>query len=372
MLSDFRLPSISAFFLAGVDLGYTTTAVLLCACKSGWSLITCDVSMLHPTQNGETARAHVKIHTAVLFYSILRTGTSNRTYLIVTCENTPGHTAYRSVRHAHEAHHKHLMMRKAAKGCLEASDSGADGGGRQAPPSKKHQQCQSGTRFADNKVCLLPAVIAPELTRANNIRKSCDNCVRLKRACNGESPCRNCARMGKLCSRSAKKRSGPPKGTKYQARKQSQVRRPSTHQQMIGGAAAGNGRRIEADPPAARRVSRLTKRRTDDGEDEECFVRRVASKIHHNQLDPLRPPAKQACAEQPVENGDAGVTRPAAIEVDDGLLLLLRTMQTAHPPSGNLGFAAPLASVSCKINVTREFACFCFSFMLGGICSASV
>lgn len=51
------------------------------------------------------------------------------------------------------------------------------------------------------------------------LRKSCDYCVRLKRACDGKNPCSLCSRRHKDCTRSARKKSGPAKGTKYAPRR---------------------------------------------------------------------------------------------------------------------------------------------------------
>lgn len=51
------------------------------------------------------------------------------------------------------------------------------------------------------------------------LRKSCDYCVRLKRACDGKNPCILCSRRKKPCTRSARKKSGPAKGTKYAPRR---------------------------------------------------------------------------------------------------------------------------------------------------------
>lgn len=51
------------------------------------------------------------------------------------------------------------------------------------------------------------------------LRKSCDYCVRLKRACDGKNPCSLCSRRHKPCTRSARKKSGPAKGTKYAPRR---------------------------------------------------------------------------------------------------------------------------------------------------------
>ncbi|CBJ30417.1 hypothetical protein Esi_0189_0042 [Ectocarpus siliculosus] len=55
------------------------------------------------------------------------------------------------------------------------------------------------------------------------LRKSCDYCVRLKRACDGKNPCSLCARRHKPCTRSARKKSGPAKGTKYAPRRKRSV-----------------------------------------------------------------------------------------------------------------------------------------------------
>ncbi|CAM9213357.1 unnamed protein product, partial [Choristocarpus tenellus] len=51
------------------------------------------------------------------------------------------------------------------------------------------------------------------------MRKSCDYCVRMKRACDGKTPCQLCTRRNKKCTRSAKKKSGPAKGSKYATRR---------------------------------------------------------------------------------------------------------------------------------------------------------
>ncbi|CAN0361325.1 unnamed protein product, partial [Hapterophycus canaliculatus] len=55
------------------------------------------------------------------------------------------------------------------------------------------------------------------------LRKSCDYCVRLKRACDGKNPCSLCSRRHKPCTRSARKKSGPAKGTKYAPRRKRSV-----------------------------------------------------------------------------------------------------------------------------------------------------
>ena len=55
------------------------------------------------------------------------------------------------------------------------------------------------------------------------LRKSCDYCVRLKRACDGKNPCSLCLRRHKPCTRSARKKSGPAKGTKYAPRRKRSV-----------------------------------------------------------------------------------------------------------------------------------------------------
>lgn len=55
------------------------------------------------------------------------------------------------------------------------------------------------------------------------LRKSCDYCVRLKRACDGKNPCSLCSRRNKPCTRSARKKSGPAKGTKYAPRRKRSV-----------------------------------------------------------------------------------------------------------------------------------------------------
>lgn len=68
---------------------------------------------------------------------------------------------------------------------------------------------------------LLPFCIttAPAKDANVELRKSCDYCVRLKRACDGKKPCSLCARRRKECTRSARKKSGPAKGTKYAPRR---------------------------------------------------------------------------------------------------------------------------------------------------------
>lgn len=215
---------------------------------------------------------------------------------------------------------------------------------------------------------LLPATLrlpetAPDTSRT--LRKSCDSCVRLKRACNGESPCRLCARMGKCCSRSAKKRSGPPKGTKYQPRRQQSQEALATHQHntttTTSGSAACSG--SQADPSAAGGPYSVPKLRVgDDAVGAAAFVRRVGgvSKMGHQQqqqqqrsLDPPRSlnPASSGglYAEKPEDDirGERGA-RAVATEVDDGALLLLRMLKTFHPSSRNLGFTTNVEDVSCQ------------------------
>eukprot|EP00752_Nemacystus_decipiens_P011173 g9927.t1 len=64
---------------------------------------------------------------------------------------------------------------------------------------------------------------APTKDKAVELRKSCDYCVRLKRACDGKNPCSLCSRRNKPCTRSARKKSGPAKGTKYAPRRKRSV-----------------------------------------------------------------------------------------------------------------------------------------------------
>lgn len=213
---------------------------------------------------------------------------------------------------------------------------------------------------------LLPATIqlpetAPGTSRT--LRKSCDSCVRLKRACNGESPCRLCARMGKCCSRSAKKRSGPPKGTKYQPRRQQSPEALATHQPdttTSGSSGSAGCSGSEADPSVGGGPHKVPKLRTgDDAAGAAAFIRRVGgvSKTGYQQqqqrsLGPPRSlnPASSAdlCAEKP-EDDIRGEREAVATEVDDGALLLLRMLKTFHPSSRKLGFATNVeTTVSCQ------------------------
>ena len=190
--------------------------------------------------------------------------------------------------------------------------------------------------------------------KSRTLRKSCDSCVRLKRACNGESPCRLCARMGKCCSRSAKKRSGPPKGTKYQPRRQQPQEALATHhheQHNTTTSGSGGCSSSEADLSAAGAPPRykVAKLRADDDTGAATFVRNVAgtSKMGQQQQQCLGPPGESpapSSTEKPEEDDDIrgqerGGTRTVATEVDDGALLLLRMLKTFHPTSSrNLGF----------------------------------
>ena len=206
---------------------------------------------------------------------------------------------------------------------------------------------------------LLPAtatVRLPKTGTSRTLRKSCDSCVRLKRACNGESPCRLCARMGKCCSRSAKKRSGPPKGTKYQPRRQQPQEALATHQQHNTTSGSGRCSSSEMDPSAACVPhNKVAKLRADDDAGASSFVRRVSiSKMGDQQqrLDPAgeNPPSSGETPEDDIRGEEREGTRAVATEVDDGALLLLRMLKTFHPSSSrNLGFTNNVEAVSCKV-----------------------
>lgn len=211
---------------------------------------------------------------------------------------------------------------------------------------------------------LLPVARPPVEATAGKLRRSCDNCVRLKRACNGKSPCTLCARVGKPCCRSAKKRSGPPKGTKYQARKQNKTKMPPSQPTPPSLQTAQeeamqhrddqqkDSRGVEANIQDTGDYARV-RRRSEENAGRDSFTRRVASKttpehsstsrvtsrstMDHEGHDPLPhlPPRQRASVEEPSNYADAGTTRhvPAAREhegVDDGALMLLRTLKTVR------------------------------------------
>lgn len=230
-------------------------------------------------------------------------------------------------------------MRKSAKRIFVETGAAKDGYDQATGSSQEKAQEQ----LVESKVCVLRGGAGAGTTASISaaavvrLRKSCDSCVRLKRACNGESPCRLCARMGKLCSRSAKKRSGPPKGTKYQVRRNHVQVLPST-QQMVPSADGGNishckNRTAESGHllPLHGAMYRVPERLSECDQDEPSFVRRVAYKIHHHhhQQDPLA--EEQAFSEQPGRIGYEEATQQPAVEVEDGARLLLRTLKTSHP-----------------------------------------
>lgn len=70
---------------------------------------------------------------------------------------------------------------------------------------------------------LLLASSVPNQDKTVELRKSCDYCVKLKRACDGKNPCSLCSRRNKPCTRSARKKSGPAKGTKYAPRRKRSI-----------------------------------------------------------------------------------------------------------------------------------------------------
>lgn len=71
------------------------------------------------------------------------------------------------------------------------------------------------------------------------LRKSCDYCVRLKRACDGKNPCSLCSLRSKPCTRSARKKSGPAKGTKYAPRRKRSVIAEWADRASVGGKNTG-------------------------------------------------------------------------------------------------------------------------------------
>lgn len=236
-------------------------------------------------------------------------------------------------------------MHKSAKRMFVEAGAAGDGYEQATVSQEKAQE-----QLLGSEVCVVRSAAAGTASNTAaavvRLRKSCDSCVRLKRACNGESPCHLCARMGKLCSRSAKKRSGPPKGTKYQARRNHAQVLPSIQQTVpfdgdgnidnrkTHTAESGHFLALHGAQP------RISKRWAGCDQGEASFVRRVAHKIRHKQDPSIR------------EIGNEKATQPA-VEVEDGARLLLRTLKTFHPLEQTLGLNSNLERVSWG----KQFLC---------------
>lgn len=181
------------------------------------------------------------------------------------------------------------------------------------------------------------------------LRRSCDSCVKLKRACNGESPCHLCARTGKCCKRSPRKRSGPPKGTKYQTRTRAaaaataadtatataDVKIPSTPF-VLSGVCSKDGEKVvtekQQDLSAGERTS-SSSRGAGASQQDEQMVHEVGGTDSPGDQSFSPPTAAQAPAEHQPLSAPTHVATGDQVEDDARLLLRMTALPPKRPSS---------------------------------------